>query len=48
VRTLLRECGERVRRGIVVYQGVDQLAVDGVEILPVATFLDEMYAGRLL
>jgi len=48
VKTLLRECGDRVRRGIVVYQGVDQLAVDGVEILPVATFLDEMHAGRVL
>ena len=48
MKTLLRDCGDRVRRGIVVYQGIDQLAVDGVEILPVATFLDEMHAGRLL
>ena len=48
VKTLLRECGDRVRRGIIVYQGVDQLAVDGIDILPAATFLDEMHAGRVL
>ena len=44
---LLSERPEQVRRGIVVYRGKDRLAVDGVDIMPVAHFLDELHAGRL-
>lgn len=48
LKTLLRECGDRVRRGIVVYQGTDRLAIDGVDVMPAGVFLDELHAGRLL
>ncbi len=47
ILTLLKECGNRVRRGIVVYQGKDRMAVDGIDIMPAATFFEELYAGRI-
>ncbi len=46
--TLLRECGKVVRRGIVVYQGADRLTADGIDIMPVAEFLNELHADTLL
>lgn len=47
LRTLLRECGAQVQRGIVVYTGKDRLAVDGIEIMPAALFLEELHCGRI-
>jgi len=46
--TLLRECPQTVRRAILVYQGSDRLVVDGVDVIPAATFLDELHAGQVL
>lgn len=48
ISTLLTECENQVRRGIVVYQGADRLLHDGVEIMPVTTFLQELHAGRVV
>ncbi len=48
VATLLAECKAQVRRGIVVYQGTDRLEVNGVEIIPAATFFEELHAGRII
>ena len=47
LKTLLEECPESVRRGIVVYQGTDHLVIDGIDILPAAMFLDRLHADRL-
>ena len=47
LKTLLEECPESVRRGIVVYQGTDHLVVDGIDILPAGMFLDRLHADRL-
>ena len=48
LKTLLEECPESVRRGIVVYQGTDHLVIDGIDILPAAMFLERLHADRLL
>ena len=48
ISTLVAECGNQVRRGIVVYQGTDRLLKDGIEIMPVTTFLEELHAGRVV
>jgi predicted AAA+ superfamily ATPase len=45
---LLRECPKTVRRAILVYQGADRLVVDGVDVMPAATFFDGLYAGRVI
>jgi predicted AAA+ superfamily ATPase len=46
--TLLRECPKIVRRAVLVYQGKDRLVVDGVEVLPATTFLEELHAGKIV
>ena len=46
--TLLRECQKIVRRAILVYQGTDRLIVAGVGVLPVAAFLEELHAGKVI
>jgi predicted AAA+ superfamily ATPase len=46
--TLLRECPKIVRRAVLVYQGKDRLVVDGVEVLPATTFLEELHAGKVV
>ena len=46
--TLLRECTKTVRRAILVYQGSDRLVVDGIDVMPAATFFDELYAGKVI
>jgi predicted AAA+ superfamily ATPase len=46
--TLLRECPRIVRRAILVYQGSDRLLVDGVDVLPAATFFAELHAGKVI
>ena len=35
-------------RPIVVYQGPDRLSVNGVDVMPLTEFLDELYAGTVL
>ena len=46
--TLLRECPKTVRRAILVYQGSDRLVVDGVDVVPAATFFEELHAGKVI
>jgi hypothetical protein len=46
--TLFRECPKAVRRAILVYQGTDRLVVDGVDVMPAATFFDDLYAGQVI
>jgi uncharacterized protein len=48
LRTLLTECGSRITRGIIVYFGTDRLEVDGIDVLPVTTFLNELHAGGVV
>lgn len=48
IATLLDECTPQVNRGIVVYQGTDRLEVNGVEIIPAATFFEELHTGRII
>lgn len=48
LRTLLGESGSQVRRGIIVYSGADRLEFDGIDVMPVAVFLDELHAGRIV
>lgn len=48
ISTLVAECGNQVRRGIVVYQGNDRLLKDGIDIMPMTTFLEELHAGRVV
>lgn len=48
IATLLAECKAEVRRGIVVYRGTDRLEVNGVAIIPAATFFEELHAGRIV
>lgn len=48
LRTLLRECGSQIRRGIIVYMGKDQLEIDGIDVMPAAIFLEELHAGRVV
>lgn len=45
---LVRECSRSVQRGIIVYQGADRLASEGIDIMPMADFFQELSAGRLL
>ena len=47
LKILLKECGKSVQRAIVVYQGADRLKVDGVEVIPVETFLETLHAGEV-
>lgn len=46
--TLLVECPKTVRRAILVYQGSDRLVVDGVDVVPAATFFEELHAGKVI
>jgi predicted AAA+ superfamily ATPase len=46
--TLPGECPKTVRRAILVYQGPDRLVVDGVDVMPAATFFDALYAGQVI
>ena len=46
--TLLRACPKIVRRAVLVYQGRDRLVVDGVEVLPATTFLEELHEGKVV
>lgn len=48
LRTLLQECGNQVRRGILVYTGRDRLEVDGIDVMPASLFLEELHAGRVV
>ena len=48
LRTLLTECGSRITRGIIVYFGTDRLEVDGIDVMPVTTFLNELHAGGVV
>ena len=48
LRTLLRECGSQIRRGIIVYTGKDRLKIDEIDVMPAALFLDELHAGRIV
>ena len=47
IATLLDECRKQVPRGVVVYQGSDRLLVEGIDVLPAASFFEELHAGRL-
>lgn len=48
LRTLLRECGSQIRRGIIVYTGKDRLKRDGIDVMPAGLFLEELHAGRVV
>lgn len=47
LNVLLRECKKSVPRGIIVYQGKDRLASNGIDIMPAADFFDALHAGTL-
>lgn len=48
LKTLGRECGVQVRRGYIVYTGADRLEVDGIDVVPVPQFLEDLHSGRIL
>ncbi|MCX6131302.1 MAG: AAA family ATPase [Proteobacteria bacterium] len=47
LNTLLEECGNIVKRAILIYRGADRLTIDGVEIWPVEFFLEELHSGKI-
>jgi predicted AAA+ superfamily ATPase len=48
LKTLGRECGDQVRQGYIVYTGADRLEVDGIDVVPVPQFLEDLHSGRIL
>lgn len=47
LRTLMDECPGRFKRGILVYQGQDEMKVDGVDVLPFEEFVRQLGDGEL-
>ena len=47
LKILTQEAPEKISRALVVYQGRDRLLIDGIEVLPVENFLDELHRGQI-
>lgn len=47
LRIVIDECKKKVRKAYVVYRGKDRLTFDGIEVWPVESFLEELYAGNI-
>jgi len=47
LKILTQEAPQKISRALVVYQGRDRLLVDGIEVLPVEQFLDELHRGNI-
>ncbi len=47
LRVLQQECKKSFVRGLVVYQGTDRLVMEGLDVIPVDVFLQDLHEGRI-